>query len=246
MNWRRGGQLLRAHRMPVCNPDNGVVTSVALDEEWVVVGLSNCRIHVFSAKTGVLSRTLIGHELGVWAVHLVSRGGYFDREDVIVEESCPSDSGDRDPRTGEESRQRPEKAKKRTALDGDADGLTGALSVLSLCVGGTSSVPPAPGLHHLVPPSLRTALGLDRLQRTPRRLSQSWSSDPPLSPHGESDDSAYEPDPDVGKPSDVCCASEGWGQPNALVISGGCDKVLRVWDVKSGCKTRFPSTRSSP
>jgi F-box and WD-40 domain protein CDC4 len=29
-------------------------------------------------------------------------------------------------------------------------------------------------------------------------------------------------------------ASRGWGQPNALVVSGGCDKVLRVWEVKSG------------
>jgi hypothetical protein len=29
-------------------------------------------------------------------------------------------------------------------------------------------------------------------------------------------------------------ASRGWGQSNALVMSGGCDKVLRVWQVKSG------------
>jgi len=36
------------------------------------------------------------------------------------------------------------------------------------------------------------------------------------------------------KPSDPCCVSEGWGQPNDLVVSGGCDKELRVWDVKSG------------
>ena len=27
-------------------------------------------------------------------------------------------------------------------------------------------------------------------------------------------------------------ASRGWGQPNALVVTGGCDKVLRVWQVK--------------
>ena len=41
------------------------------------MGLANCRIHVFSAKTGVLSRTLTGHEQGVWAVNLVSRGGHW-------------------------------------------------------------------------------------------------------------------------------------------------------------------------
>jgi hypothetical protein len=34
-------------------------------------------------------------------------------------------------------------------------------------------------------------------------------------------------------------ASRGWGQPNALVVSGGCDKVLRVWEVKSGLVLLF-------
>ncbi|KAI0784011.1 WD40-repeat-containing domain protein, partial [Abortiporus biennis] len=34
--------------------------------------------------------------------------------------------------------------------------------------------------------------------------------------------------------SDPTGVSEGWGQPNALVVSGGCDKDLKVWDVKSG------------
>jgi len=34
--------------------------------------------------------------------------------------------------------------------------------------------------------------------------------------------------------SSPCFSSEGWGQPNALVISGGCDKAIRVWDVISG------------
>lgn len=34
--------------------------------------------------------------------------------------------------------------------------------------------------------------------------------------------------------SDPCNVSEGWGQPNSLVVSGGCDKMLKVWDVRSG------------
>ena len=55
--------------------DTGVVTSLALDTDWVVVGLTGSRIHVFSARTGVLARTLVGHEAGVWGVCLVSRGG---------------------------------------------------------------------------------------------------------------------------------------------------------------------------
>ena len=75
MNWRKRGRLLRTHSSPWATPDGGVVTSVAMDSEWIVVGLANCRIHVFSATTGVVSRTLLGHDNGVWAVHLVSRGG---------------------------------------------------------------------------------------------------------------------------------------------------------------------------
>lgn len=41
-------------------------------------------------------------------------------------------------------------------------------------------------------------------------------------------------DPDTGLPSDPAGSTLGWGQPNSLVVSGGCDKDLRVWDVKSG------------
>ncbi|EGO22522.1 hypothetical protein SERLADRAFT_357303 [Serpula lacrymans var. lacrymans S7.9] len=104
-NWRRGGRILRAHRVPIVTPSNGVITSAAMDADWVVVALTSNHIHIFNATTGVLNRTLTGHEQGVWAVHLLS---------------------------------------------------------------------------------------------------------------------------------DVCSASEGWGQPNSLLVSGGCDKVLRVWDVKSG------------
>ncbi len=32
----------------------------------------------------------------------------------------------------------------------------------------------------------------------------------------------------------VCGASEGWYPPNPLVVIGGCDKVIRVWDIKPG------------
>ncbi|KAI5995454.1 WD40-repeat-containing domain protein [Pisolithus albus] len=117
-NMRRGGTLLQSHRTSVVTPDGGVITSVAMDYDQVVVGLANSKIHVFNADSGVMARTLIGHELGVWAVHL-------------------------------------------------------------------------------------------RLSRTPSRNIST-------------------------KPSDICCSSEGWGQPNPIVVSGGCDKRLRVWDVVSG------------
>ncbi|OSD04424.1 WD40 repeat-like protein [Trametes coccinea BRFM310] len=93
-NWLNKGKLLRIHRAqlyppppeptmpgelgpnePPIPPNPAIPTSVAIDSQWVVVGLANSRIHIFSARTGVLSRTLIGHEAGVWAVALISEGG---------------------------------------------------------------------------------------------------------------------------------------------------------------------------
>ncbi|KAJ6561160.1 WD40-repeat-containing domain protein [Mycena vulgaris] len=158
MNWRRGGTILRSHRMlPTPAPPNGsalnsidVITSVALDKDWVVVGLANSKIHVFSSRTGVLARTLVGHDAGVWGVCLVGRGGSW---------------------VG----QRP------NTTCGDT-----------------------------VPAMWRSPLGLDL-------------------PVGDT-----VPVPFPGKRSSPCSASDGWGQPNSLVVSGGCDKVLRVWDVRSG------------
>ena len=61
-----------------------IPTSVAIDASWVVVGLANSRIHIFSARTGVLSRTLIGHESGVWAVALISEGGQRVGQDTSI------------------------------------------------------------------------------------------------------------------------------------------------------------------
>ena len=74
MKWLHGGTPLRNHRLPILQPDMGVVTSLAMDEDWIVAGLSDNKIHVFSRRTGVLSRTLVGCQGGVWAVWLVEKG----------------------------------------------------------------------------------------------------------------------------------------------------------------------------
>ena len=212
MNWRRGGHRLRAHRVPVCSPDSGVVTSVALDDDWVIVGLANCRIHIFSAKTGVLTRTLIGHELGVWAVHLISKGGSWDAQGNKTKGSRLDRSG---------------KSRGLSGDDGD-DIKTLAHDLAGVSLRGdhvTSSSSIGHDLDHPLSPLLRTAIGLDG----------STQSSSPLRLSGDDELASDFIEPvSVGMPSDPCCRSEGWGQPNALVVSGGCDKVLRVWDVKSG------------
>jgi F-box and WD-40 domain protein CDC4 len=192
--------------VPVVNPDNGVITSVALDPDWVVVGLANSRIHVFSAKTGVLSRTLIGHELGVWAVNLVSRGGYW-ADDAM----------------GSRHKRKQRIREKDGIYEGDL------VARLSSRLADLSPSNGPPGVDHLVPPSLRTALGLEE---KPSQHHLDYRDD--TGEQDEGSDDFPELDIDPGKRSDERCTTEGWGQPNALVVSGGCDKVLRVWDVKSG------------
>ena len=203
MNWRCGGHLLRAHRLPAAQSDIAVITSVALDSEWVVVGLANCKIHVFSAKTGVLARTLVGHELGVWAVNLVSRDGYWGSPDPLAS-SRAQDPGQ------VRSRSASAGGRRCQMTNEDVGEFGTSLSRLSM-----QDDVDVQGLEHSVPPSLRYTLGLGKPRIHRQDFGSGW-------------------DGGVGKRSDPAGASEGWGQPNALIVSGGCDKVLRVWDVKSG------------
>ena len=74
MSWIWGGTLLCIHQLQILQPKVGVVTSLAMDEDWIIVGLLDNKIHVFSSQTGVLSRTLVGCQEGVWAVWLVGKG----------------------------------------------------------------------------------------------------------------------------------------------------------------------------
>ena len=48
--------------------------SLAMDEDWIVVRLSDNKIHVFSSRTGVLSQMLVGCQGGVWAIWSVGKG----------------------------------------------------------------------------------------------------------------------------------------------------------------------------
>lgn len=180
-------------------PDSGVVTSVALDADWLVAGLANHRIHIFSTHTGSLVRTLVGHELGVWAVDLVSRGGALDPTHPRPPPHNLHNSSS-------------------TAMNGSsfpevADGP--ALLLHNRAPAGAQVLDPQ-GLDHLLPPSMRAALALDaQYSPTVRTYAQKCEVESPR--------------------SDVAGATRGWGQPGALVVSGGCDKDVRVWDVQTGC-----------
>lgn len=194
VNWKRGGRCVRSHRIPVLDPDSGVVTSVALDADWLVAGLANHRIHVFSTHTGSLVRTLVGHELGVWAVDLVSRGGALDPAHPQPPSHTPNG----------------------TAMNGGGvpEVAEGPALLLHNRAPAGAQISDPQGLDHLLPPSMRAALALD-------------AQYPPTIP-------TYPYRAESAR-SDVAGATRGWGQPGALVVSGGCDKDVRVWDVRTGC-----------
>ena len=61
--WRAGGSL-SAHTI---TPDQGVVTSLHLTSNYIIVALDNAKIHVFSPH-GEHLRCLQGHVMGVWAM----------------------------------------------------------------------------------------------------------------------------------------------------------------------------------
>ena len=172
---------------------------------------------MFSARTGTLARTLVGHELGVWGLCLVSRGGY---------------------RLADPDKSRTKRTKTRSTSSGKAM--------------------PSESLEFLISPAMRIALGLDPLNDSEHEDNEDGHSgcgadvEPIWHEHEDSTyrhaharrrGSAEEEDlPGTGvdparnpdKPSSMCYSSQGWGQPNSLIISGGCDKVVRVWDAESG------------
>ncbi|KAF9465645.1 hypothetical protein BDZ94DRAFT_1214514 [Collybia nuda] len=285
-------------------PDNGVVTSLALDHDWVVVGLASSRIHVFSAKTGVLARTLVGHEAGVWGVCLVSAGEegtgkekererFGDEEIGNVERRGDGKEGIRAKKGKEkEKKAGSSKGKSRDAKSKDK-GKTRAGRNISGRARGDEDIEYQ---DHLIPPGLRAAMGLESDLDASRSASGSGSGSGSSSGEGSGsgstsiregrrkgsyrgvggrgivDEDAEEsgrirpskdehrhqhqhPHPNhadeelsesnITEPgiyptytpermSDPAFASAGWGQPGALVVSGGCDKVVKVWDVRSG------------
>ncbi|KZV91535.1 WD40 repeat-like protein [Exidia glandulosa HHB12029] len=165
-NWRHGGRLVKVNR----SPDEGVVTSLAMDDDWIVLGFNHNYVHLYDAKTGVKRHTLLGHHQGVWAISLISKGGQL--------------------------------------LDSSA-----YTSPLLL-------TPPSP--ESFPEPATLPALG----------LGLGFADDAPSGslPYSEM---PTEDASDVLR-SDPCGATRGWGQADAVVVSGSSDRTVRVWNASTG------------
>lgn len=244
-NWLRGpGRLVSTQ----ASTDDGVVTSLGFDSQWIVVGMATSKIHVFDADTGAYVRTLAGHELGVWCLTLVSTGGVrLDAEGKPVLTAASAKG--KEPATFADDRDRAWATGRQFAADAHfamAD-LDAALS--SVGTAGTASGPASPVRHRRadsavpVSPSRSRAprsshpAGRDEPRTRPRRPSsltdfppprfETEVPVPPLPPlNGDGGLSAQQ--------ASVCGTARGWGQDGAVVVSGGCDRDVRVWDVRTG------------
>jgi WD40 repeat protein len=225
MNRRSGGRIIGAYRAPTLAPEeSGVVTSLALGASTVVVGLANSTIQTFDVRTGARTRSLKGHTAGVWAVCLVEPGGRWA--------GGPEGDEDEDDLTPHQHQQYHEDSD-------DGRNSTAEMSMESQGLPGSPLPAPAPALA--LAPALASSSSSSA--RSPPRLSASASasSSEPRSPRRRRPAPALHdlgtleyPHPVEPKSSDTAFASDGWGQPNTLVVSGGCDKNVRVWELPSG------------
>ncbi|KAJ9102357.1 hypothetical protein QFC21_002757 [Naganishia friedmannii] len=216
-NWLRGGKLLSSHT----SHDDGVVTSLAVDAEFIVIGMANSKIHIFSARDGTFIKTLVGHELGVWCLTLVSP----------LTQERHGRGGEGDARRCGTTRQGEVKDEGEAYVD----------DVMEMDQ-GTSLKSSGDGGGHSQWKKRRTRddrhmSGNEDHSRFSAPHSQGSSSGGGgISYMDEDDGEAHSPPPRARRmqQSDVCGAARGWGQRDPIVISGGCDRDVKVWNVTTG------------
>jgi len=76
--WKKGGLMTARH----ITPEQGVVTSLHLTKNYIVVAMDTAKIHVFNVR-GDHQRTLTGHVMGVWAM--------VPWDDILVSGGCDRD-----------------------------------------------------------------------------------------------------------------------------------------------------------
>ncbi|ORX59699.1 WD40 repeat-like protein [Hesseltinella vesiculosa] len=93
----RAWVLGKAH-LTTCPNDigNALVTSLQMDEEFIVVGCDNNHIEVFDATSGAHLRTLRGHSGGVWALQFIKTKSQC----LLVSGGCDRDARVWDLRSG--------------------------------------------------------------------------------------------------------------------------------------------------
>lgn len=215
-NWLTAGVLLAKH----LSADDSVVTTLSFDETWIVVGMANSKIHVFSAFNGGWKRSLEGraaHTQGVWAMVLVS--------------PPPRTATATQTATANQMQMQEQDMKRMRGTRGM--GWYGAQASAS-----TSTSTSPNGWFGINPPS---SYPHPQTQTQTQTQSETQENETPYQ-HGRENQSRGQDqggneneDEDENEGSNLCGSVRGWqGLKTSLVVSGGCDKQVKVWDVETG------------
>lgn len=208
-NWLTAGVLLAKH----LSADDSVVTTLSFDETWIVVGMANSKIHVFSAFNGGWKRSLEGrgaHTQGVWAMVLVSP---------------------------------PHQAQTANQMQGqgqDMKRMRGTRGVMGWygAQASTSTLTPAPASASTsTSPSASPNAwsGLDSPFNHPHPQTQTQTHTHGRENQDKGQGQSQDESEDENEGGNLCGSVRGWqGLKTSLVVSGGCDKQVKVWDVETG------------
>jgi WD40 repeat protein len=174
--------------------------------------MANSKIHIFNAHNGTFLRTLTGHELGVWCLTLVS----------AAKETGPP---------VEEGRFSPEGASSGDVFDDDIEqggSSKGKKRRVTSWRTGPDGIKDLPNYPFKFNPG-----GSGFNSRSGRCGSQENGDCGQSSRMDDGHEDAL-PRARRMQQSDVCGAAQGWGQKDAIIISGGCDRDVKVWNVTTG------------
>lgn len=246
-NWLHGpGRLLSRQT----SSDESVITCLGFDSEWIIVGMANNQIHAFDANTGEYVRQLAGHTAGVWCLVLVSRGGQPVRSAGNKENAAHSATADEGARTESDEEGLPtsttpaarlKRLRSASARPAHVDRFPGLQSVPnSLSAAPCSRTSSAPVVdektdNHLKAPSASSA----RLNRRPSSFCgvSNVPGSASINHRRPGTESGYPFGDDANlslQQAAACGTACGWGQDDAVAVSSGCDRDVRVWDVATG------------
>lgn len=187
--------------------DEGTVTTLVMDDKYIAIGMATNKIHIFEAGRGMFLRTLSGHELGVWTLFLVSAGR-------PAPQSRQDDDHGSDYMEGYEEEDFQKSRKRARAETRRASFDEGSLRGQGQSRNG--------GDH-----SRQSQRPLNRMTRdVPLGSTDPEGPFGPRYPGCEHDGRRFK----TGEAK----AAYGWGQKSTYMVSGGCDRDIRVWDVETG------------
>ncbi|WVW81435.1 hypothetical protein I302_103429 [Kwoniella bestiolae CBS 10118] len=255
-NWLSGGRILANH----VSSDDAVVTTLCFDDSHIVVGMANNKIHVFDAVTGTYLRSLLGHRQGVWAMVLVSASpnGNNNQEDEdeddqvhnrdITDQSNNDNLWSSNLNKASDSYRDNGQSRRSSFAGGPTTERHPPLSqALFSGSGGLNSNSPG-GIfantqisssdhyqYHPVRPN--TAMGFSS---TSNNSGTNALLGLGIGNNTFSNPDSYTPEEPNGngkkqRSSDPCGCARGWkGNKNNLVVSAGCDKEVKVWNLDTG------------